>query len=258
MFNYFKLRLENFCSDSLQWGSCILNVILCLCMGYFYFDSDYIVPLIYSVFFFSYILIVFFSGRRCIPVLYLLYCFGGVQDITFINLTGWFIVIGLSWWFPKWKIPMMVIYGLEIFLVCFRHSKSVWHLLAHFAFCVVFYVVAEAVKKKIEKETLERATSDLKEVVEKTIENDIKVALREDLRVNMKHLELTEGEKAVISQLAEGKMIKEVEGVSKNTKTDYIESAMLRNGCRTKAELISLYSLEERLPELFPSLFPDN
>ena len=68
----------------------------------------------------------------------------------------------------------------------------------------------------------------------------------------------TEGERAVVSQLAEGKMIKEVEGVSKNTKTDYIESAMLKNGCKNKNELIALYSLNRRLPELFPSLFPEN
>lgn len=258
MFNYFKLRLKNFSSDSLQWGSCLLNIILCLCMGYFYFDSDLIVPLVYAAFFLFYIIVVFFSGRRCIPVLYMLYCFGGVQDITFINLTAWFIIMGLSWWFPKWKYPMMVVYFLEIFFVCFRHSKSVWHLLAHFAFCVVFYVATESVRKKIEKEAVERAGEALRGFVEKTIENDIKASLREDLRANMKRLELTEGERVVIAQLAEGKMIKEVEGVSKNTKTDYIESAMLRNGCRTKAELISLYSLEERLPELFPSLFPDN
>ena len=258
MRDYFFQRIKDFSSDSLQWGSCILNVIMCLCMGYFYFDSDYIVPLVYAAFFFLYIIVVFLTGRRFIPVMYMLYCLGGVQNITFINLTGWFIVIGLSWWFPKWKRPMMVIYGLEIFLVCFRHSKSVWHLLAHFAFCVVFYVVAESVRKKIEKEAVERAGEALKGSVEKTIENDIKDALREDLRANMKRLELTEGERAVVSQLAEGKMIKEVEGVSKNTKTDYIEAAMLRNGCRTKAELIAIYSLEERLPELFPSLFPEN
>ncbi len=126
-----------------------------------------------------------------------------------------------------------------------------------FAFCVVFYVAAESVRKKIEKEAVERAGEALRGSVEKTIENDIKDALREDLRANMKRLELTEGERAVVSQLAEGKMIKEVEGVSKNTKTDYIEASMLRNGCRTKAELIAIYSLEERLPELFPSLFPE-
>ena len=256
--NCINKRFLDFSSDSLQWGSCILNVILCLCMGYFYFDSDYIVPLVYAAFFFLYIIVVFLTGRRFIPVMYMLYCLCGVQNITFINLTGWFIVIGLSWWFPKWKRPMMVIYGLEIFLVCFRHSKSVWHLLAHFAFCVVFYVAAESVRKKIGKEAVERAGEALRGSVEKTIENDIKDALREDLRANMKRLELTEGERAVVSQLAEGKMIKEVEGVSKNTKTDYIEAAMLRNGCRTKAELIVIYSLEERLPELFPSLFPES
>lgn len=255
---FLKIRYNDFISSPVEWGSCILNIILCLCMGYFYFDSDYIAPMVYAAFFFLYIIVVFLTGRRFIPVMYMLYCFGGVQDITFINLTGWFIVIGLSWWFPKWKIPMMVIYGLEIFLVCFRHSKSVWHLLAHFAFCVVFYVVAESVRKKIEKEAVERSGEALRASVEKNIENDIKDALREDLRANMKRLELTEGERGVISQLADGKMIKEVEGVSKNTKTDYIESAMLRNGCRTKAELIAIYSLEERLPELFPSLFPES
>lgn len=255
---FLKIRYNDFISSPVEWGSCILNIILCLCMGYFYFDSDYIAPMVYAAFFFLYIIVVFLTGRRFIPVMYMLYCFGGVQDITFINLTGWFIVIGLSWWFPKWKRPMMVIYGLEIFLICFRHSKSVWHLLSHFAFCVVFYLASECVRKKIEKEAVERAGEALMGSVEKTIENDIKDALREDLRANMKRLELTEGERAVVSQLAEGKMIKEVEGVSKNTKTDYIEAAMLRNGCRTKAELIAIYSLEERLPELFPSLFPES
>ena len=255
---FLKIRYNDFVSSPVEWGSCMLNIILCLCMGYFYFDSDYIIPMVYAAFFFLYIIVVFLTGRRFIPVMYMLYCFGGVQDITFINLTGWFIVIGLSWWFPKWKRPMMVIYGLEIFLVCFRHSKSVWHLLSHFAFCVVFYLASECVRKKIEKEAVERAGEALMGSVEKTIENDIKDVLREDLRANMKRLELTEGERAVVSQLAEGKMIKEVEGVSKNTKTDYIEAAMLRNGCRTKAELIAIYSLEERLPELFPSLFPES
>ena len=258
MFNFFKSRCKNFAADSLQWGSCVINVILCLCMGYFYYDSDLIIPLFYCVFFFVYVLLVFFLGRKCIPFMYMIYCFGGIQNINFINLSGWFIVVGLMWWFPKWKLPLISVYGLEIFFVCFRHSKSVWHLLAHFAFCVVFYFAAEQIKKKVQKDAVDCAGATLKASVEKTVENDIKNALREDLRANLKRLELTEGERIVVSQLAEGKMLKEVEGVSKNTKTDYIESAMLRNGCRTKAELISLYSLEERLPELFPSLFPEN
>lgn len=256
MINYLKLRCRDFTSDSLQWGGCLLNVILCLCMGYFYFDSDLIIPLFYSVFFLGYIIVVFFSGRRCIPVMYLLYCFGGVQDITFINLTGWFIVIGLSWFFPKWKISMMVIYGLEIFLVCFRHSKSVWHLLAHFAFCVVFYIAAESVKRKVEKDALEREKQKIRKDVESEIAESIRDDLREELRKSIKPLNLTTGEENVLSQLADGKMLKEVEGVSKNTRTDYVEAAMLKNGCKNKHELIALYSLNRRLPDLFPVLFP--
>jgi len=252
-----KNRVLDFISDSVQWGSCLINIILCLCMAYFYYDSDLYIPLIYSIFFFCYVIVVFFTGKKFIPLLYLIYNLGAVQNITFINISGWFVIIGLSWWFPKWKIPLFVTYGLEIFLVCYRHNKSVWHLLAHFSFCIVFYFVSVALKKKVEKEAIECAVNDLKVLVEKNIENDIKNALREELRANTKVLELTSGEENVISQLADGKMIKEVEGCSKNTKTDYIESAMLKNGCKTKAELIALYALEQRLPDIFPSLFPE-
>lgn len=255
---FIKKRFLNFSSDCMQWQSCLLNVILCLCMGYFYFDSNMVVPLVYSVFFFAYVIVVFFLGRKCIPVMYMLYCFGGVQDITFINLTGWFIVIGLSWWFPKWKIPMICVYVIEIFFVCFRHSKSVWHLLAHFAFCIVFYFSAERVKNKIQNDCIKKERNNFKADTENELKNEIRKEVREELINSIKPLDLTEGEENVLSQLADGKMIKEVEGVSKNTKTDYIESAMLKNGCKNKNELIALYSLNRRLPELFPSLFPEN
>lgn len=253
---FLKIRYNDFISSPVEWGSCILNIILCLCMGYFYFDSEIIAPLVYSIFFFLYIIVVFFSGKRFIPLMYLLYCFGGVQDITFINLTGWFIVIGLSWWFPKWKIPIMVVYVLEIFFVCFRHSKSVWHLLAHFAFCVVFYVVTECVKNKIQNDVIKSEKEKIRAEVEADISGKIRNELKEEIRNSIKPLNLTSGEDTVLSQLADGKLIKEVQGVSKNTKTDYIESAMLKNGCKNKSELIALYSLNRRLPELFPSLFP--
>ena len=253
---YLQRRFKDFKSDSVQWGSCILNVILCFCMGYFYFSSESIAPLVYSIFFFSYVIVVFFFGRRFIPVMYLLYCFGGIQDITFINLTGWFIIIGLSWWFPKWKYSMMVIYVLEIFFVCFRHSKSVWHLLAHFAFCVVFYVVAEYVKMKIQRDKMESEKEKIRDEVETEIKEKVRDEIKKEIKSSIKPLDLTPGEDGVLSQLADGKMIKEIEGFSKNTKTDYIESAMLKNGCKNKNELIALYSLSRRLPELFPSLFP--
>ena len=114
------------------------------------------------------------------------------------------------------------------------------------------------VKRKIENDTIKKEKDRIRVEVEAEIYEKIRNELKEEIKNSIKPLDLTSGEEIVLSQLADGKMIKEVEGVSKNTKTDYIEAAMLRNGCRTKAELIAIYSLEERLPELFPSLFPEN
>ena len=131
-------------------------------------------------------------------------------------------------------------------------------MLCHFAFCFVFWILAQVVKRKIENDTIKKEKDRIRVEVEAEIYEKIRNELKEEIKNSIKPLDLTSGEEIVLSQLADGKMIKEVEGVSKNTKTDYIEAAMLRNGCRTKAELIAIYSLEERLPELFPSLFPEN
>lgn len=250
-------RFKDFIKNPIEWGSCVLNLIMCLCMAYFYIDSEFYAPLIYSVFFFAYILFVFFLGEKVIPFLYLVYILFATQDITFINCTGFFICIFLVLIFPRQRIFIYLIYVLEIFFVCFRHGKSVWHLLCHFAFCLVFWIFAKVVQKKIEKNAVNREKEKIREEVEAEISEKIRNELKDEIKNSIKPLDLTSGEENVLSQLADGKMIKEVEGVSKNTKTDYIESAMLKNGCKNKNELIALYSLNRRLPELFPSLFPE-
>lgn len=251
-------RTKSFSHNPFEWGSCVLNLIMCICMAYFYFDSEYYAPLVYSIFFFAYIFIVFFFGEKVIPFLYLVYILGATQNITFINCTGFFIVLFLAVLFPRQRFYLFIFYAIEIFLVCFRHEKSALHLLCHFAFCFVFWLFAQLVKQKIEKDVIEREKSKIRKEVESETFEKIRNELKDEIKNSVKPLDLTSGEENVLSQLADGKMIKEVEGVSKNTKTDYIESAMLKNGCKNKNELIALYSLNRRLPELFPSLFPEN
>lgn len=251
-------RVLQFLKNPIEWGSCVLNLIMYLCMAYFYVDSDYYAPLIYSVFFFAYIVFVFFFGEKVIPFLYLVYILFATQNITFINCTGFFIVISLVFLFPKYYLYLYVFYAIEICLVCFRHDKSALHLLCHFAFCFVFWILSQVVKRKIENDTIEKEKDRIRVEVEAEIYEKIRNELKEEIKNSIKPLNLTSGEENVLSQLADGKMIKEVEGVSKNTKTDYIESAMLKNGCKNKNELIAMYSLNRRLPELFPSLFPEN
>ncbi len=59
-----------------------------------------------------------------------------------------------------------------------------------------------------------------------------------------KTLQLTDDERAVLSQLAEGKLQKEVEPFTQNQVTQILKNAMNRNMCKTKQELLNLFIKE--------------
>lgn len=115
-------------------------------------------------------------------------------------------------------------------------------------------------KKKIEQEAIKEAREKIKEELESEYHEKLRTKIIEELQAEIitqteNLLILQEHEENLIRQLSEGKMLKEIDGISKNTKTDYIETAMMRNNC-SKNELIALYSIKNRIPDLFPSLFP--
>lgn len=224
MRDFIKKCLYNFIHNKVVWASCVCNLILCLCMGYFYFDSGHLIaPLVYSVFFLLYCTIIFFIGEKSIPFMYMAFSVISIYNITFINCTIFIIMVGLSWYFPKWKYAFFIVYLLEVFLICFYNDRTVLHLLAHICFCVIYYLSAEALKKYIIRNAYI------------------------DISYNFKNLELTAKEELIIKQLAEGRLLKEVEGCSKNTKKKYIDSAMLRNNCKTRAELVAMYAIQNHI-----------
>lgn len=224
MIDFFSLRYNRFISNEFVWKTSFLNSVLCGCMAYFFWEEGFnIESLLYGVFFLVYILIVFFFGEKSIPVLYVIFSMGAVQDITFINATVFLILMMVSWQFPKWKFPLAIIYILQIVIVCMRHEKTSVHLLFHIALCLTLYAGCEAVKKTLQK----RAIMSISK--------------------NFKKLDLRPEEEDIIKQRAEGKMYKEIISYSKNTITAYITLAMERNGCKTKEELIAMYAIQKRL-----------
>lgn len=222
MREFFSKCYTNFINSEISIKTSIVNAILCGCMAYFYYDSGLIIPLLYGAFFLIYPFIVFIAGEKAIPVLYAIYSIGAIQDINFLNATMFIMFMFIAWQFPKWEIPLTVIYIIEIVIVCVRHNKTPVHLLFHIGFCLSFYTCASVVKKTIEKRSILRISE------------------------NFKPLDLKPEEEAVIKQKAEGKLMKEITGVSKNTRTAYIQAAMKRNGCKTPEELVALYSLQRR------------
>lgn len=216
-------RYEQFIHNEFIWKTALLNAVLCGCMAFFYYDSNMVIPLLYGAFFFFYIIAVFVFGEKAVPVLYVLYSIGAVLDIDFINVTVFFIFMLLSWQFPRSKWPLAVIYILEIVIVCMLHHKTAVHLLFHAAYCLTLYAGACVIKKNIEK----RAVLYISD--------------------HFRPLKLTPEEENILRQKAEGKLMKEITGASKNTKTAYIKAAMERNGCKTPEELTALYAIQQRI-----------
>lgn len=67
------------------------------------------------------------------------------------------------------------------------------------------------------------------------------------LKRTKKALQLTEDERSVLTQLAEGKLQKEVEPFTQNQVTQILKDAMSRNMCKTKQELLNKYIKENHL-----------
>ena len=55
---------------------------------------------------------------------------------------------------------------------------------------------------------------------------------------------LTDDERLVLEELASGKLQKEIKDFNENRVTQIIKNAMIRNGCKTKAELQQKYIAE--------------
>lgn len=218
-----KELCRKFAGNEFVWKTSLLNAVLCGCMAYFYIDSGILIPVFYAVFFLAYPVVVFFTGERSIPLLYVIYSIGAILDIDFINATVFFIFLILSWNYPKWKLPLCGIYIIEIVIVCVLHNKTPVHLLYHVAYCLTLYCGASVIKHNIEK----RAVLYISD--------------------NFKKLDLKPEEEEIIKQRAEGKLMKEITCYSKNTKTAYMQNAMKRNGCKTAEELIAIYSLQKRI-----------
>lgn len=240
-----KNRWSDFSTDKFQWISCLFNIILCGCMAYFYISTESYATLLYSIFFAAYIVLVFFIGEKVIPILYLIYVLCSTQNITFINETGFFILIFLSWIFEKQKLFMFGIYIIDIFLVCFRHEKSIWYLLCHFAFCLVFYLFSEYIRKKIEQSAVEKFKANELESIKQKLESDFRNKLELEIREKIEQekadlekqkLNLTDSEIYILTEITSGKLQKEIEGFSENTICTKLKMASARNNC-SKDEL---------------------
>lgn len=129
----------------------------------------------------------------------------------FYNYTSFLFVLFAIYATPKIEKHALIIYALNVFIALSIKNCELMSLGIHSVNCVLFYFCSKYV-----------------------------FAVVPDSK-----LLLTDDERLVLAQLAEGKLQKEIDAFSPNTITKLIRNAQERNGCKTKTELIHKYLHEQ-------------
>jgi DNA-binding CsgD family transcriptional regulator len=135
----------------------------------------------------------------------------------FFNYTSFLFVLFAIYATPKLQPYAIVIYAIAVFIVFALKGYAILTLGIHGLNCVLFYACARYLFAANPQTTLL----------------------------------LTDDERLVLRELADGKMQKQIEAFSPNKVTKVIKNAMERNSCKTKTELLHRF-IKENPPAAKP------
>ena len=154
--------------------------------------------------------------RTGFSIAFCAYAYTLIYFHTFFNYTSFFYVLIAIRCTPKIKIPALILYVIDVIVLFGQRQLAISALAIHFTCCTIaailmqlFFGFTEQGKKADE---------------EKLILND--------------------DETYILSELAVGKLQKQIDGYSVNTVTKHLRNAMERNKCKTKAELQHRFIIE--------------
>ena len=153
---------------------------------------------------------IFLFLRPGFSVSILLYAYTLLYFNNFYNYTSFVMLIFAIIATPKFTIPALIIYGANLIPALVYRQNELPTIGIHVLNCtwITVFIKFVVFKKKA------------------------------------KSLQLTDDERTVLLQLAEGKLQKEVEPFTQNQVTQILKNAMNRNMCKTKQELLNLFIKE--------------
>lgn len=153
---------------------------------------------------------IFLFLRPGFSVSILLYAYTLLYFNNFYNYTSFVMLIFAIIATPKFTVPALIIYGANLIPALVYRQNELPTIGIHVLNCIWITAFIEFVV----------------------------------IRKNKKTLQLTDDERNVLLQLAEGKLQKEVEPFTQNQVTQILKNAMNRNMCKTKQELLNLFIKE--------------
>lgn len=208
--------IERFKNDYIEWGLASVSIILFGLHLFQFFDSGFIFDAgLRTVFYFIFALSLFFFGKKCVFWELLLFVLVDVQTISFENYTA-FLILCLCFIMKQNRnqvvIPGLIVYALDVLVVCIRHDKSAVHFVIHGIVCAcIFYLVQMFV---------------------------FFIRLK-------KNLDLTEEERHILQEIVfSGKKLKEIDGYKQNTISKKLKRIRERNGYTDNESLYKAFSTE--------------
>lgn len=180
------------------------------------FFTDYWQCYVRAGFCFLIALSTFLFLRKGFAITIAIYAYVLLYFNRFFNYTSFLFVLFAIYSYPKIEKPALVLYALNLFVAFAVKQYAILTLGINGLNCILFYTLAKYLfATRVQSVLL-----------------------------------LTDDERIVLEALASGKLQKEIKDFSENRVTQILKNAMLRNGCKSKAELQQKYIAEypERRP----------
>ena len=189
---------------------CIIHLFLAFFHLVYSFCTDYWQCYVRAAFCLFIALSIFLFRRPGFSVSVLIYAYTLLYFNNFYNYTSFILVIFAIISTPKLSIPALVLYGANLIPALVYRRNELPTIGIHVLNCawITIFMVLVIMKKTPGK------------------------------------LQLTDDEVHVLTQLANGKLQKEIKEYSENQVTQIIKNAVSRNQCKSKAELISKFIKE--------------
>ena len=197
-------------SDRVLFSVIVIHLLLVFFHCAYSFFTDYWQCYVRAGFCFLIAASTFLFLRKGFSLTIALYAYVLLYFNRFFNYTSFLFVLFAIYSYPKIEKPALVLYALNLFVSFAVKQYSIMTLGINGLNCILFYTLAKYLFA-----TKVQAT-----------------------------LLLTDDERTVLEELASGKLQKEITEFSENRVTQIIKNAMIRNSCKSKAELQQKYIAE--------------
>lgn len=205
-----KQKFQSLKSDRAFFFIFIIHLLLVFCHLVYSFKTDYWQCYVRAAFCFFIAVSIFLFQRKGFSVSILIYSYTLLYFNNFYNYTSFVLVIFAIITTPRLTIPALVLYGCNLIPALVYRQNELPTIGIHALNCawITVFVLLVVLKRPI------------------------------------KTLQLTDDERTVLTELAAGKLQKEIVQFSENQVTQLLKNAVSRNRCKSKAELLNKFIKE--------------